>query len=110
MKRLAILALALSLTGCASFVKVAGSPHTHAVCAAVDTTSTYLAVKAGATELNPVMAGIIKAGWGPFIAVQVGLVWLIYAIHDHMGEQIEPALVLVNTVKCGVAANNLGHL
>lgn len=110
MKTIALILVVSLLAGCASFVKTAGSPHLTATCTAVDTASTYLAIKSGAVETNPMMASLLSHGWAPFLVFQVGFAWFIYKVHEEYQEQIEPALVMVNVIKCGVAANNLQYV
>lgn len=85
------------LSGCATLSK----PETYADCAAADTASTYLAIKAGAVEANPLMASIIAQGWIPFVMVQVGIAMLVFELD-------EPKVTApVSALKCGVAVNNL---
>lgn len=93
----AALSACLLLTGCATLQK----PETYAACAAADTVSTYLAIKAGATEANPAMASVIAQGWIPFLAVQAGIAYIIYRVNN------DALTAAGSSLKCGVAASNL---
>ncbi len=98
MKRtIAALALALSLTGCATVQTVASSKETFAVCQAVDAVTTYVALtsKAGLVEGNPIMAAVLKHGWLPFIGFKVALIWAIYNANFS-----PPAQTVANVVAC----------
>jgi hypothetical protein len=80
MKRtFAALALAFSLTGCATIQTVASSKETFAVCQAVDVTTTYIGItKVGLVEGNPIMAALLKHGWLPVIAFKIAIIWAVY--------------------------------
>lgn len=80
MKRtLAALALAFTLSGCATVQEVASSKETFVACQVLDTATTYVALsKVGFVEGNPIMAALIKHGWLPFIGFKVALVWIVY--------------------------------
>jgi uncharacterized membrane protein len=80
MKRtLAALALAFTLSGCATIQTVASSKETFVACQALDVATTYIGVaKAGMMEANPIVAALLKHGWLPFIALKVALVWAVY--------------------------------
>ncbi len=76
---LAALALAFTLTGCATIQTVASSKETFVACQALDVATTYVGVsKVGLMEGNPIVAALLKHGWLPFIAVKVALVWAVY--------------------------------
>ncbi len=104
MKRtIAALALAFSLTGCATIQTVASSKETFAVCQAVDAVTTYVALtsKAGFIEGNPIMAAVLKHGWFPFIGLKIALVWAVY------NADFSPkAQTVANAVACAPAVWN----
>ena len=78
-RTLAALALAFTLTGCATIQTVASSKETFVACQVLDTATTYVGVsKVGLMEGNPLVAALLKHGWLPFIAVKVALVWAVY--------------------------------
>jgi hypothetical protein len=80
MKRtLAALALAFTLTGCATIQEVASSKETFVACQALDVATTYIGItKVGLVEGNPIMAAVLKHGWLPFIGLKIALVWAVY--------------------------------
>ena len=80
MRRILVaLALAFTLTGCATIQTVASSKETFVACQALDVATTYVGVsKVGLMEGNPIVAALLKHGWLPFIAVKVALVWAVY--------------------------------
>jgi len=80
MKTLAALALAATLTGCATLPPAATSKETFAACQIADVATTYyaLSVRGGFVEANPLMAGLLKHGWLPLIGVKALLIWIVY--------------------------------
>lgn len=88
------------LTGCATL----GNPNTHAVCAALDTSTTIAVLEKGGIELNPIVSGIINSGGYPlFVGVNLLIVYAFYHYHEQIGET---ATAVVSTVRCGAAINN----
>jgi len=93
---LAALALAFTLTGCATIQEVASSKETFVACQVFDTATTYVAIsKVGLIEGNPIMAALLKHGWLPFIAFKVALVWAVYN-----ADFSPPAQTVANVVAC----------
>ena len=104
-RHLAALALCAALTGCASLPQAASSKETFALCQAVDAVTTYAIVSKGGTELNPLMAGLMKHGWLPFIGFKAALVWMVY--------QFQPApnvQTAFNVAACVPMIHNVPHL
>ena len=78
-RTLAALALAFTLTGCATIQTVASSKETFVACQALDVATTYVGIsKVGLVEGNPIMAALLKHGWLPFLAFKIALVWAVY--------------------------------
>ena len=74
-------------------------------CQAADTLTTVYGVTHGASEANPLMAGVIKSvGLGGFVALKVALTYFLVMRHDQIPG---PALAAVNVITCGAAVNNL---
>jgi len=95
-KAIAALALAFSLTGCATMQEVASSKETFVACQALDTVTTYVAIqKLGFVEGNPLMAALLKHGWLPFIGFKVALIYIVYNANLS-----PPAQTAVNVVAC----------
>jgi len=95
-KAIAALALAFTLTGCATIQTVASSKETFVACQVLDTATTYVGVaKAGMMEANPLMAALLKHGWLPFIGFKVVLIYIVY--HANLSP---PAQTAVNVVAC----------
>lgn len=94
--------VALSL-GVTTVEEVITSTDTFAVCKAADVVTTIYLLEhvAGATEANPVMAGLISHGYLPLIAFSAALVWLIKEVNEPV------ATGFANVVTCGAAVNNL---
>ena len=106
MKRtLLALTLAASLSGCATIGTVASSKGAFVACQAVDVATTVAIVGGGGTELNPLMAGLMKHGWLPFIAYKAALVWLVYYM-----DWSPPVQTAVNVAACLPVPYNLGNL
>ena len=79
-RTLVALALAFTLSGCATIQSVASSKETFVACQALDVATTYVGVsKVWLMEGNPLVAALLKHGWLPFIAVKVALVWAVYS-------------------------------
>jgi hypothetical protein len=102
---LAALALCAALTGCASLPQAASSKETFALCQAVDAVTTYAIVSKGGTELNPLMAGLMKHGWLPFVGFKAALVWMVY--HFQPAPNVQVAF---NVAACAPIPYNLGNL
>lgn len=101
-RMLAALALAFTLSGCATVQEVASSKETFVVCQVLDTATTYVALsKVGFIEGNPLMAELIKRGWLPFIGFKVALVWLVYKI-----DFSPPVQTAVNVMACAPGIYN----
>jgi uncharacterized membrane protein len=95
-KAIAALALAFSLTGCATMQEVASSKETFVACQALDTVTTYVAIqKLGFVEGNPLMAALLKHGWLPFIGFKVALIYIVYNANLS-----PPAQTVANVVAC----------
>ena len=95
-KAIAALALAFSLTGCATMQEVASSKETFVACQALDTVTTYVAIqKLGFVEGNPLMAALLKHGWLPFIGFKVALIYIVYNANLS-----PPAQTAANVVAC----------
>jgi uncharacterized membrane protein len=95
-KAIAALALAFSLTGCATMQEVASSKETFVACQALDTVTTYVAIqKLGFVEGNPLMAALLKHGWLPFIGFKVTLIYIVYNANLS-----PPAQTAANVVAC----------
>ena len=90
------------MQGCATLQH----PTTYAVCTAVDLISTHAALEAGFVEANPIVAGILgSGGWPLLIAINVGIIWLLYKYRDK--EEAKIAIGVGSVVRCAVGVNNL---
>ena len=101
---LIVLALAATLAGCASLPPAATSRDTFAACQIADAATTYYALshRVGFVEGNPIMAGLLKHGWLPFIGFKAALVWLVYYLDE------PPAVQAVfNAVACAPVIHNV---
>jgi hypothetical protein len=89
------------LHGCATIQH----PTTHAVCVALDLASTYVALESGFVEANPIVAGLLSAGgWPLVIAVNVGLIYILYKHREK--EEVKVATGIGTVVRCAAAVNN----
>lgn len=96
-----VLVVAL-LQGCATLQ----NPTTYAVCATIDLVSTHVALEAGFVEANPIVASILgSGGWPLLIAVNVGIIWLLYKYRDK--EEIKTATGIGSVVRCAAGLNNV---
>ena len=101
---LTVLALAATLTGCASLPPAATSRETFAACQIADAATTYYALshRVGFVEGNPIMAGLLKHGWLPFIGFKAALIWLVYYLDEPPAVQ-----AAFNAVACAPVVNNV---
>lgn len=82
--------------------EVVTSPTTFAVCKTADVLSTiYVIEHSIGVEANPVIAPLLTNGYIPFIALSVGIWWLIKEYNN------PTVTAAANVVGCGVAAHNL---
>lgn len=101
-RTLVALALAFTLTGCATIQTVASSKEMFVACQALDVATTYVGVsKAGMMEGNPVVAALLKHGWLPFIAFKIALVWIVYEANLSPTTQ-----TVANVVACAPGVHN----
>lgn len=97
---LAALLLIATLTGCAAFSK----PEAVAGCQVADAVTTIIALKAGAVEANPLVAGVISsAGYGGLIVLKLLVTLLLLSVADDAPE----AVGAVSIATCAVAAHNV---
>ena len=106
-RRLVCLCIILSLIvgGCATAQKVVTSPESFVVCRAVDVTSTIGLLSIGGKELNPVLAPLLKAGYGPFIVLELLITIGIMHLWDDFSP---PQKMLMNGISCAPALWNSG--
>ncbi len=108
MKTLIIVALLISLCGCAA-VNVAEKPQALAGCAAADALTTAYAVHTGvAHEVNPLLRLSVNTGhYLPMILSKVAIVGVVWWIYDkYQDSQAAKAGIGVATaVTCGAAIN-----
>ena len=92
--------LTLALTGCGVF----SQPEVVAGCQAADAVTTTIALGAGATEANPLVAGIISnVGIAGFLIVKALVAWALIAATPDAPEAVEA----VTAATCGIAAHNV---
>lgn len=106
----------LAFGGCATtgiIKEVATSPKTFVACRAVDVASTIGILRLGGVELNPILAPLLSAGYGPFIAIELMITLGIMHLWDDLSP---PQKMVLNGVSCapalwnsGVAATMVGH-
>jgi len=103
MKRLALIIAVIMSLAVVDVEEVITSPDTFTVCKAADVATTIYLLEniAGATEANPLMAGLISHGYLPLIAFSAAVVWLIHKVNDPV------ATGIANVLTCGAAINNL---
>lgn len=99
--------LSLAVGGCAttSIKEVATSPKTFVACRVVDVASTIGILRLGGVELNPILAPLLHAGFGPFIIVELAITAGIMSIWDQLSS---PQKVILNGLSCAPAAWNSG--
>jgi uncharacterized protein YceK len=100
-RTLAILTLAVALSGCATIQQVASSRETFVACQVLDTVTTIAAVSRGAVELNPIMAALLKRGYIPFIAAKFAAVWVVYQV-----TMTPNMMTVVNVISCAPGIHN----
>lgn len=80
-------------------------PEFFAACQAADTVTTIVAMKGGAVEGNPLMAGVIKhAGYLGLIGVKIALVYAVFRWREHIAPE---AIAVTSVATCGIAVHNL---
>lgn len=100
--RIAVILLALVLTGCASLRETAESTDTFAACKALDVATTAYGVKTGLlVEKNPLVSGLIGQGVLPFAIISFA-VWMLI---DHINNK--HLTMGLNVATCPIAAHNL---
>lgn len=100
MKSIAAILVVVMLSGCASFAK----PEAVIGCQAADTVTTIAALHGGATEANPIVAGIIKSsGYFGLIVFKVAVTLLLL----HYADDHPEAVGAGTAITCGAAVNNL---
>lgn len=100
MKSIAAIMIVVMLSGCASFAK----PEAVIGCQAADTVTTIAALHGGASEANPIVAGIIKsAGYFGLIVFKIAITLLLLNYADEHPE----AVGFGTAITCGAAVNNL---
>lgn len=107
MRTLAALALAATLSGCASLPPAATSKETFAACQIADAATTYYALshRVGFVEGNPIMAGLLKHGWLPFIGFKAALIWYVYWLDATPTTQ-----AVFNGIACAPVIHNINVL
>jgi hypothetical protein len=106
MKRTACAVAFALLSGCSTF----STQEASVGCQAADAVTTVAALSAGATEANPLVAGVIgSTGIAGFIAFKALVALTLYYFHDDAvkTETGETALAATNGITCGAALNNL---
>ena len=80
--------------------------ETFAVCRALDVATTYSILQKGGTELNPIMASLMKA---PvlYLSVQFLVVWYVTKHWEDLEKK--EYKVALNTLNCIPALHNLGQ-
>lgn len=104
MRTLAALALAATLTGCASLPPAATSRETFAACQIADAATTYYALshRVGFVEGNPIMAKLMSHGWLPFLGFKAFLVWYVYWL-----DASPPVQTTFNAIACAPVIHNV---
>lgn len=101
----------LWLAACAGFAKTVSKPEGALICHAADAATTAVAIHNGATELNPLMAGLIDSvGIAGFVAFKLVVgYWVYRSLKDEQkrGKDITFISGLHNMVICGVAVHNM---
>mgnify|MGYP001558600514 FL=1 len=97
----------LAVGGCSTTAikEVATSPNTFVACRAVDVASTIGILRLGGAELNPILAPLLHAGFGPFIIAELVITVGIMSIWDQLSS---PQKVIVNGLSCAPAVWNSG--
>ena len=89
------------LQGCSALA----SKEASVGCQTADAVSTFVAIKGGAVEANPIVAGVIDSfGWGGFFLLKAGIAYLLVQYHDSMPQGVRAG---INGVTCGAAINNV---
>lgn len=100
MRLIAAIMLVSMLSGCATFAK----PEIITGCQVADTVTTIAALKAGASEANPIVAGVIKhAGYFGLIALKVAVTMVLI----HYATEQPEATGAVTAATCAAAVNNV---
>ena len=94
--------LPLMVMGCA----VLSDDKTSVACQAADTVSTVVALEHGATELNPIMAGVISNfGYVGFFAIKALFAWWLTT----QNEKIPGTVATVNVATCAISIWNFAQ-
>ena len=98
----ALFCIALLLSGCSTIKTTAESTDTFVLCKTADVVTTYAGVSSGKfVEANPVVAKLLTHGWLPWIAISVGLWWVLVELDN------KTVTTAANIATCGVVGNNL---
>lgn len=102
-----LVAFSLVVGGCSTTMikEVATSSNTFVVCRTVDVASTIGILRLGGVELNPILAPLLRAGFGPFIIAELAITVGVMSIWDQLSS---PQKVIVNGLSCAPAVWNSG--
>lgn len=87
----------IASSGCAAL----GSAQATYGCQAADAATTLYAVRHGAVEANPLMAGVLHLGALPFVLAKLGIA---YVLTEYTRPEFRAP---VNALTCGVAVHNV---